>query len=233
MILGYEQKDMRIRLYQTFFLKVMHPGSFQHAPCHNCQYSPWSSKVQIKRPNRHFAFYHFNRFVVFILWQAPESAIRVRSGPHVWFIFYGKTNKHHHSTYNVMAFCAVIMLVYQSQQLFNAGFCFHWIALLSLLWFPAHYRKMVATPDRFSFHGFGNTWQYHIAAQILVAPLTLFISSISTLLFCQDLCQFGFQLWPAKMWLLGLWTRIVWPQINQWIVPCSIFHSNFYSVCSG
>ena len=117
-------------------------------------------------------------FIIALLWffsfmTGAESAI-IRSVLMFTLILYGKTLQHHHSTYNIMAFCAAIMLIYYPSQLFNAGFLFSFLALLSLMYFQPLVQSWWQPSDLFS----NWIWQYisaSIAAQVLVGPLTVFL----------------------------------------------------------
>ena len=231
MILGYRQEVER-ELYQTFStsgaMHILAVSGMHLAIIANILLGV------VKRFNAkkdHTGIFTFV-VILIVLWffsfmTGSESAI-VRSALMFSFILYGKTNKHHHSTYNVMAFCAVIMLVYQSQQLFNAGFLFSFLALLSLIFFQPIIEKWWLPPDRFSSW----IWQHvaaSIAAQILVAPLTLFLFHQFPLYFILS----GFvPVWISalalKCGLLVFGLEFVWPQINQWIVPLLNFLFHFF-----
>ncbi|HRG64659.1 MAG TPA: ComEC family competence protein [Saprospiraceae bacterium] len=159
--------------------------------------------------------------IIALLWffsfmTGAESAI-IRSVLMFTLILYGKTLRHHHSTYNIMAFCAAIMLIYNPAQLFNAGFLFSFLALLSLLYFQPFVQSWWQPSDLFS----NWMWQYisaSIAAQVLVGPLTVFLFNQFPLYFVLS----GFiPVWLSalslKLGLLLLATEFILPQLNELI----------------
>lgn len=231
MILGYRQEVER-ELYQTFStsgaMHILAVSGMHLAIIANILLGLVKRFNAQKDQTGIFAFV----VILIILWffslmTGSESAI-VRSALMFSFILYGKTNKHHHSTYNVMAFCAVIMLVFQSQQLFNAGFLFSFLALLSLIFFQPVIEKWWLPPDRFSSW----IWQHvaaSMAAQILVAPLTLFLFHQFPLYFMLS----GFvPVWISalalKCGLLVFSLEFILPQLNQWVVPLLNFLFHFF-----
>lgn len=159
--------------------------------------------------------------IISLLWffsfmTGAESAI-IRSVLMFTLILYGKTLQHHHSTYNIMAFCAAIMLIYQPAQLFNAGFLFSYLALLSLMYFQPIIQAWWQPLDKFS----NWMWQYisaSIAAQLLVGPLTVFLFHQFPLYFILS----GFiPVWLSalslKFGLLLLATEFIYAPANAWL----------------
>ncbi|MBP6396627.1 MAG: ComEC family competence protein [Saprospiraceae bacterium] len=157
--------------------------------------------------------------IIFLLWffsfmTGAESAI-IRSVLMFTLILYGKTLRHHHSTYNIMAFCAAIMLIFDPTQIFNAGFLFSYLALLSLMYFQPIILGWWQPADPFS----NWMWQYisaSIAAQILVGPLTIYLFNQFPLYFALS----GFiPVWLSalslKLGLLLLLTDFIMPEVNN------------------
>lgn len=170
--------------------------------------------------------------VLIILWffsfmTGSESAI-VRSALMFSFILLGKTNRHHQSAYNVMAFCALVMLVYDSQQLFNVGFLFSYLALLSLMFFQPIIEKWWLPPDRFSLW----VWQFvaaSLAAQILVAPLTIFLfHQFPTYFVIAGFIPVWVSALALKCGLLLISLEFVYSELNDWIAPVLNYLFTFF-----
>ncbi len=89
------------------------------------------------------------------------------------FILFGRAYKIFHNMYNILAFCALIMLTYDPFLIYQASFQFSFAALLSLAYFEP-YVKSWFSPESSLLQ---KIWAYTsvaIAAQILVIPITIF-----------------------------------------------------------
>lgn len=231
MILGFRQEVDR-ELYQTFStsgtMHILAVSGMHLAVIANILLGFVNV---IKRKNEVTSWLSFV-IVLIVLWffsfmTGSESAI-VRSALMFSFILLGKTNRHHQSAYNVMAFCALVMLVFDSQQLFNVGFLFSYLALLSLMFFQPIIEKWWLPPDRFSLW----VWQFvaaSLAAQLLVAPLTLFLfHQFPTYFVIAGFIPVWVSALALKCGLLLISLEIVFPNLNCWIAPVLNYLFTFF-----
>ncbi len=114
---------------------------------------------------------------IFILWffsliTGAAPAV-IRAAIMFTFILYGRDKKLFTNMYNILAFCALIMLIYDPFLLFQASFQFSFLALLSLAYFQPYVQPWLSFENKYIF----KIWEYFsatIAAQILVVPITIF-----------------------------------------------------------
>ncbi|MBK8700877.1 MAG: ComEC family competence protein [Saprospiraceae bacterium] len=101
------------------------------------------------------------------------AAAVVRSAVMFSLVLFGKYQRYHYNHFNILAFCAVAMLIYDPRLLFQASFQFSFLALLSLSFFYPFINSWYMADSRFV----GWVWQYvsaSMAAQILVLPITIY-----------------------------------------------------------
>ncbi len=89
------------------------------------------------------------------------------------FILFGRAYKMFYNMYNILAFCALIMLVYDPYLIYQASFQFSFVALLSLAYFQP-YVNVWFQPQNMVVKKLWDYTSVAIAAQILVVPITVF-----------------------------------------------------------
>jgi competence protein ComEC len=89
------------------------------------------------------------------------------------FLLYGREFKIFYNMYNILAFCALLMLLVDPFLIFQASFQFSFLALLSLAYFQPYINCWFKPKSKI----LQNIWTYFsatLAAQILVVPITIF-----------------------------------------------------------
>lgn len=88
-------------------------------------------------------------------------------------ILYGRAFKSMYNMYNILAFCALVMLIWDPYLLYQASFQFSFVSLLSLAYFQPYITSWFLPKSLI----LQKLWEYisvAIAAQILVLPITIF-----------------------------------------------------------
>jgi competence protein ComEC len=118
-----------------------------------------------------------NGTVLSILWYftlitgASESV--VRSAIMITMVLLGRSVARKHSIYNILALSALIMLCVEPNLIYQIGFQFSYLALLSLAYFQPHISKIFAS----SYTTLQYIWECiaaSIASQIIMAPIVIF-----------------------------------------------------------
>ena len=109
-------------------------------------------------------------FFAFITGAAPAM---LRAAIMFTIILYAKYFKPSANVFNVLAICALLMLLYDPNMIYQASFQFSFVAMLSLVYFQP-YIKNWYTPTNFITKGIWELTSVAIAAQILVVPITIY-----------------------------------------------------------
>jgi competence protein ComEC len=133
-------------------------------------FNKWKSKSKTAKLIQTF-------FPILIVWfyalmtGAAPAVLRASLMFSVWQI--GRAWFSYYKSYNIMAFCGLLMLIYDPYLIFQASFQFSFISLLSILYFQPIISKLIIPKTR-TMKFIWNMANVALAAQILVFPITLY-----------------------------------------------------------
>lgn len=161
--------------------------------------------------------------IIFLLWffaliTGAAPAI-IRAAIMFTFILYGKYTKKLYNSYNILAFCSILMLAYDPYLLFQASFQFSFLAMLSLSYFQERI-SLWYIPENKVLAGI---WEYvtaALAAQILVVPFTIyFFHKFPVYFIISGVVSVWLSTIALYAGLLVMLLEFILPSINVVIVP--------------